>query len=147
MYVFKPLMINCDIYLPIPSWPHILNGSVPLSGTGQYSWYDTIRDGAPWSSLRFHCQQYPYFLTEPLLFCNEFSSTLFVPFAVLGTPAEGYQKSGTVRFAILVPFTTSDSGNGNNCVPYCTEPYHSVETSHLFNIFSFFHLGALGGSI
>ncbi len=55
---------------------------------------------------------------QPINFCSEFSSTLLVPFAVLGTPAEGYQKSGTVRFAILVPFTTSDSVNGNNCVPY-----------------------------
>ncbi len=27
-----------------------------------------------------------------------------------------------VRFTILVQFTTSDGGNGNNCVPYCTEP-------------------------
>ncbi len=35
-----------------------------------------------------------------------------------------------VQFTILIPFTTSDSGNGNNCIPYCTEPYHSVETSH-----------------
>ncbi len=33
---------------------------------------------------------------------------------------EGYQKSGMVRFAILVPFTTSDNGNGHNCVPYRT---------------------------
>ncbi len=40
--------------------------------------------------------------------CSEFSSTLLVPFAVLGTPTKGYQKSGTVQFAILVPFTTSD---------------------------------------
>ncbi len=51
---------------------------------------------------------------------SEFSSTLLVPFAVLGTPTEGYQKSGTVRFAILVPFTTSDNGNRHNCVPYRT---------------------------
>ncbi len=41
----------------------------------------------------------------------QFSSTLLVPFPVLGTPTEGYQKSGTVPFAILVPFTTSDRGN------------------------------------
>ncbi len=33
---------------------------------------------------------------QPINFCSEFSSTLLVPFAVLGTPAEGYHKSGTV---------------------------------------------------
>ncbi len=33
---------------------------------------------------------------------------------------EGYQKSGTVQFAILVPFTPYDNGNGHNCVPYRT---------------------------
>ncbi len=59
------------------------------------------------------------------MFCSEFSSTLLVTFALLGTPTEGYQKSGTVRFAILVPFTNSDNGNGHNCIPY-----RSVETSH-----------------
>ncbi len=51
-------------------------------------------------------------------FCSEFSSTPLVPFAVLGTPMKGYQKSGKVLFTILVPFTTSDNGNGHNCVPY-----------------------------
>ncbi len=35
-----------------------------------------------------------------------------------------------VRFAILVPFTSSDNWNGHNCLPYCTELYRSVETSH-----------------
>ncbi len=59
-------------------------------------------------------------LVNQSTFCSEFSSTLLVPFAVLGTQMEGYQKSGTVRFAILVPFKTSDNGNGHNCVPYCT---------------------------
>ncbi len=43
---------------------------------------------------------------------------------------ERYQKSGTVLFTILVPLTTSDNGNGRKCVPYCTKPYRSVETSH-----------------
>ncbi len=75
-------------------------------------------------------------------FCSEFSSTLLVPYAVLGTPTEGYQKSGMVWFAILVPFTTSDNGNGHNCVPYCTEPYRSVETSH----YTYFALSFCGSS-
>ncbi len=73
---------------------------------------------------------------QPINFCSEFSSTLLVPFAVLGTPAEGYQKSGTVQFDFLVPFTTSDSGNGNNCVLYRPEPYRSVETSHKVAVYS-----------
>ncbi len=76
---------------------------------------------------------YPF---QPINFCSEFSSTLLVPFAVLGTPAEGYQKSGTVQFDILVPFTTSDSGNGNNCVLYRPELYRSVETSHKVAVYS-----------
>ncbi len=66
------------------------------------------------------------YLLQPINFCIEFSSTL----CSAGTPAEGYHKCSTVRFFILVPFTTSDSGNGNNCVPYCNEPFRSVETSH-----------------
>ncbi len=37
-------------------------------------------------------------LVNQSTFCSEFSSTLLVPFAVLGTPTEGYQKSGTVRY-------------------------------------------------
>ncbi len=41
---------------------------------------------------------------------------------VLGTPTEGYQISGIVRFAILVPCTASDNGNRHNCVLFCTEP-------------------------
>ncbi len=43
------------------------------------------------------------------------------------TPTEGYQKSGTVRFAILVPFTTYDNGNGHNCVPYRTVPNRTAQ--------------------
>ncbi len=62
---------------------------------------------------------------QPISFCSKFSSTLLV----LGTPAEGYQKSCMVQFAILVPFTNFDSGNGNNCIPYCTEPYRSLFVS------------------
>ncbi len=38
---------------------------------------------------------------------------------------EGYQKSGTARFAILVPFTTY--GNGHNCVPYRTVPNRTAQ--------------------
>ncbi len=60
---------------------------------------------------------------QPISFCSEFSSTLLV----LGTPAEGYQKSCMVQFAILVPFTTFDSGNGNNCVLYCTVPNRAAQ--------------------
>ncbi len=37
-------------------------------------------------------------LVNQSMFCSEFSSTLLVPFAVLGTPTEGYQKSGTVHY-------------------------------------------------
>ncbi len=37
---------------------------------------------------------------QPINFWSEFSATLLVPFVVLDTPTEGYQKSGTVRFAI-----------------------------------------------
>ncbi len=48
------------------------------------------------------------YLLQPINFCIEFSSTLLVPFAVLVPPAEGYHKSSTVRFFILVPFTTSE---------------------------------------
>ncbi len=57
---------------------------------------------------------------QPINFCSDFSSTLLVPFAVLDTPAEEYLKSSTV------PFTNSDSGNGNNCTPYCTVLYCTV---------------------
>lgn len=50
--------------------------------------------------------------------------SLVTPFryqtTVLGSPKEGSQKSGTVRFGILVLFTTYDHGYRNNCVPYCT---------------------------
>ncbi len=59
---------------------------------------------------------------KPINFCSEFSSTLLVPFAVLGTPTKGYQKSGMVWFAILIPFTTSDNGNGHSCEMYGTLP-------------------------
>ncbi len=59
-------------------------------------------------------------LVNQSMFCSEFSSTLLVPFAVLGTPTEGYQKSGTVRFAILVPFT-------NSCIPYRTVPNRTAQ--------------------
>ncbi len=38
---------------------------------------------------------------QPINFCSEFSSTLLVPFAVLGTPTEGYQKSGMVGYDSL----------------------------------------------
>ncbi len=48
--------------------------------------------------------------------------TLMYRTTVLGTPTEGYQISGIVRFAILVPFTASDNGNRHNCVLFCTEP-------------------------
>jgi len=57
---------------------------------------------------------------KPINFCSEFSSTRLGLFAVLGTLTKGYQKRDTVWFAILVPFTTSDKGNGHNCVPHCT---------------------------
>ncbi len=57
-------------------------------------------------------------------FCSEFSSTLLVPFAVLGIPMEGYQKCG--MDTILVPFTTSDNGNGHNCILYRTVPNRTV---------------------
>ncbi len=66
-------------------------------------------------------------LVNQSTFWSEFSSTLLGPFAVLGTPMKGYQKSGTVQFAILVPFTISDSGNGNNCVLYRNVPLSGNE--------------------
>ncbi len=66
-------------------------------------------------------------LVNQSTFWSEFSSTHFGPFAVLGTPMKWYQKSGTVQFAILVPFTTSDSGNGNNCVLYRNVPLSGNE--------------------
>ncbi len=62
-------------------------------------------------------------------FCCEFSSILLVSFAVLGTPTEGYQKSGTVHkfwynsqlltmeMNIIVYWTVPLGGNE----PYCTE--------------------------
>ncbi len=37
-------------------------------------------------------------LVNQSMFCSDFSSTVFVPFAVLGTPTEGYQKSGMVSY-------------------------------------------------
>ncbi len=69
--------------------------------------------------------------SQPINFCSEFSSTLLVPFAMLGTPTKGYQKSGMVRFAILVPFTTSDNGNGHYCVLYRTVPLSGNEPLNL----------------
>lgn len=36
------------------------------------------------------------------------------------------QQSGTVQCAISVPFTTSENGNANICVPYCTLPNHTA---------------------
>ncbi len=59
-------------------------------------------------------------------FCSEFLH----PFGTLCSaryPSRRVPKSGTVRFAILVPFTTSDSGNGNNCVLYQTVPLSGNE--------------------
>ncbi len=58
-------------------------------------------------------------LVNQSAFCSELAPPPLVPIAVLGTPTKGYQK---VRFAILVPFTTSDNGNGHNGVPYRTVP-------------------------
>ncbi len=66
-------------------------------------------------------------LVNQSTFWSEFSSTHLVPFAVLGTPMKGYQKSGMVQFAILVPFTISDSGNRNNCVLYRNVPLSGNE--------------------
>lgn len=39
-----------------------------------------------------------------------------------------------VRFGIRAPFTTSDNGNGKNCVPYLTELYCTAQWKRGINV-------------
>ncbi len=45
-----------------------------------------------------HCMTTSDDTRQLINFFSEFIPTLFVPFAVLGTPTKGYQKNGTVHY-------------------------------------------------